>query len=72
MEVVYLISMSTRSYEIAFDCETFHLNFLSGTPSWVLFEQDCNGLAGWFGHKSDEEIETMLSSYLESSASIQK
>lgn len=58
-------------FAIAFDRETFHLNFLTGTPSWVLFDQDRNMLSSWFGHKSQEEVESMLSLYLGSAASIQ-
>lgn len=58
-------------FAISFDRETFHLNFLPGTPSWVLFDQDCNVLSSWFGHRSEEEVERMLSPYLGSAASVQ-
>ncbi|WP_299489161.1 hypothetical protein [Acaryochloris sp. IP29b_bin.137] len=63
--------LSYPRYAIAFDRETFHLNFLSGTPSWVLFDQERNVLSSWFGHRSEEEVESMLSPYLGSVASVQ-
>ena len=47
-------------FAIAFDRETFHINFLPGTPSWVVFDQEYNVLASWFGHKPEKEIENML------------
>ena len=58
-------------FAIAFDRETFHLNFLPGTPSWVLFDQDYNVLSSWFGHRSEEKVESMLSPYLGNAVSIQ-
>ncbi|MEO1180821.1 MAG: hypothetical protein AAFX51_08200, partial [Cyanobacteria bacterium J06636_28] len=51
-------------FEIAFDRKTFHRNFLPGTPSWVVFDQDCNMLVSWFGHKSEEEVESILGQHL--------
>lgn len=57
-------------FAIAFDRETFHLNFLPGIPSWVLLDQDCNILSNWFGHRSEEKVEHMLSPYLGSATSI--
>lgn len=58
-------------FAISFDRETFHLNFFPGTPSWVLFDQDCNILSSWFGPRSEEEVESMLSPYFENAVSIQ-
>ncbi|UJB69390.1 hypothetical protein HRE53_24055 [Acaryochloris sp. 'Moss Beach'] len=58
-------------FAIAFDRETFHLNSLPGTPIWILFDQDHNVLSRWFGHRSEEEVERMLSPYLGSAASVQ-
>ena len=57
-------------FAIAFDREIFHLNFLPGTPSWVLFDQDRNVLSSWFGHRPEEEVESLLSPYFENAVSI--
>lgn len=59
-------------FAIAFDRETFHRNFLPGTPSWVVFDQDCNMLVSWFGHKSEEEVESILGRHLESTTTHQQ
>ena len=59
-------------FAIAFDCETFHHNFLPGTPSWVVFDQDCNMLVSWFGHKSEEEIKSILGQHLGSTTNHQQ
>ncbi|MEM9213790.1 MAG: hypothetical protein AAGD25_05535 [Cyanobacteria bacterium P01_F01_bin.150] len=47
-------------FAIAFDHETFCLNSLPGTPTWVVFDGEYNILASWFGHKSEEEVENIL------------
>ena len=51
-------------FAIAFDRETFHRNFLPGTPSWVIFDQDYNVLTSWFGHKSEGEVDNILGKHL--------
>ncbi len=51
-------------FAIAFDRETFRINSLPGTPSWVAFDRDCNVLANWFGHQPEEEVESILHQYL--------
>lgn len=51
-------------FAIAFDRETFHRNFLPGTPSWVVFDRDYNMLASWFGNNSEEEVESILDQHL--------
>ncbi|MEM9092475.1 MAG: hypothetical protein AAGC93_27560 [Cyanobacteria bacterium P01_F01_bin.53] len=52
-------------FPVAFDRETFTLNPLQGTPSWVLFDADYNTLGGWFGHKSEAEINAVLEPFIE-------
>lgn len=47
-------------FAIAFDRETFHINSLLGTPSWAVFDRECNVLASWFGHKPESEVENIL------------
>lgn len=47
-------------FAIAFDRNTFHINSLPGTPSWVVFDHDYNVLASWFGHKPENEVERIL------------
>ncbi len=58
-------------FAIAFDVTTFHINFLPGTPSWVVFDQDYNVLASWFGHKSEEEVKSILCKHLGSATNHQ-
>lgn len=44
---------------------TFTLNQLRGIPSFILFNENYEILKHWFGHKQPEEMENILSSYLE-------
>lgn len=39
---------------------TFSVNQLSGTPSWILFDGDSNILTQWFGHKSETEVDAII------------
>ena len=59
-------------FAIAFDRETFRINSLPGTPSWVAFDQECNELVSWFGHKSEKEVESILYQHLGDATSHQK
>lgn len=59
-------------FAIAFDRETFRINSLPGTPSWVAFDRECNVLASWFGHQSEEEVESMLHQHLGNTVRHQK
>ena len=51
-------------FAIAFDQETFYLNALPGTPTWIMFDQEYNILANWFGHKPKSQIENILNRYV--------
>ena len=54
-------------FPVAFDRETFVLNRLQGTPSWVLFDADYSVLGGWFGHKPEAEVDAVLHRFIEKS-----
>lgn len=41
---------------------TFTVNNFAGTPTWVLFDENLEILAQWFGHKSAEETEWIIKS----------
>ena len=47
-------------FPVAFDRETFALNALPGTPTWICFDRDYNVLASWFGHKTELVVEQIL------------
>ncbi|NAS31828.1 hypothetical protein GTQ40_12645 [Flavobacteriaceae bacterium R38] len=49
----YLNTLQKISY-------TFTLNQLKGTPSFIIFDNDLNIQDSWFGHKSKNEIESLL------------
>ena len=53
-------------FAIAFDRETFYLNGLPGTPTWILCDHNGKVLDRWFGHKANAEVEKILHRYLES------
>jgi hemoglobin-like flavoprotein len=44
--------------------QTFRVNQLQGTPSWILFDQSLTILAQWFGHKSESDVEAILHRWL--------
>ncbi|NEQ51645.1 MAG: hypothetical protein F6K11_16150 [Leptolyngbya sp. SIO3F4] len=44
---------------------TFAVNQLQGTPSWILFDKDSTILAQWFGHKSETEVNAIITHVLE-------
>lgn len=52
-------------FPVAFDVETFHLNRLAGTPSWVVFDEECHILANWFGHQPEAYIESVIATIIE-------
>ena len=54
----HLVSQPLAAY-------TFTINQLRGTPSWLLFDSNYNLLREWFGHKSDSEVESILTQFLE-------
>ncbi|MEO1299521.1 MAG: hypothetical protein AAFW75_27845, partial [Cyanobacteria bacterium J06636_16] len=39
---------------------TFTLNQLRGTPSWILFDDELNILAQWFGHQPKPAVENLI------------
>lgn len=48
---------------LPFIAETFTLNQLSGTPSFIIFDNDYNLLQSFFGHEDKEVIELFLIHY---------
>lgn len=44
---------------------TFTINQLPGTPTWLLFDSNFIILEKWFGHKSDVEVEAILTQSLD-------
>lgn len=48
---------------LPFIAETFTLNQLSGTPSFIIFDNDYNLLQSFFGHEDKEVIEIFLNHY---------
>jgi hypothetical protein len=51
---------------------TFALNFLRGTPSFILCDQNLEILEQWFGHESDAKVFTRIDKYLQSDVAIAK
>lgn len=39
---------------------TFAVNGFAGTPTWIIFDENFEILAHWFGHKSAEETEWII------------
>lgn len=61
-----LISARKHYRSYPFIAETFTLNQLSGTPSFVIFDNHYNILQSLFGHRGKELIELFLQHYLTS------
>ena len=49
----------SRSEKIPY---TFSVNNFAGTPTWVIFDENLEILAQWFGHRSGEETEWIIRS----------
>jgi hypothetical protein len=49
---------------LPFIAETFTLNHLKGTPSFILFDEQFIIINSWFGHQSIETIRIQINSYL--------
>ncbi len=52
-------------FPVAFDTDTFYLNRLAGTPSWVVFDEEFNILANWFGHQPEAYVESVIATIIE-------
>ncbi len=39
---------------------TFRVNYLRGTPSWILFDGSSTILARWFGHRTESEVMSII------------
>ena len=50
-----------------FSATTFDTNDLRGTPSWILYDKECQIYGKWFGHESHKDIEAMVKKLLEMS-----
>lgn len=61
-----LISVRKHYRSYPFIAETFTLNQLSGTPSFVIFDNHYNILQSLFGHQDKDLIELFLQHYLTS------
>ncbi|MBX9850262.1 MAG: hypothetical protein K2X86_00720 [Cytophagaceae bacterium] len=44
---------------------TFSINQMKGTPTWVLFNEDLEILAQWFGHQPVEKMEENIKQHLQ-------
>jgi len=51
---------------------TFALNFLRGTPSFILCNRNLEILDHWFGHESEGKVSTRINKYLQSDVGIAK
>jgi hypothetical protein len=51
---------------------TFALNFLQGTPSFILCDRNLGILDRWFGHESEVRVFTRIDKYLQSDVAIAK
>jgi hypothetical protein len=49
---------------------TFALNFLRGTPSFILCDRNLEILDSWFGHESEAKVFTRIDKYLQSGVAI--
>lgn len=62
-KLTMLNSVKTYYSSLPFIAETFTLNQLSGTPSFIIFDNEYNLLQSFFGHEDKEVIEIFLIHY---------
>ncbi|PBJ15892.1 hypothetical protein [Flavobacterium sp. ACN6] len=62
-----LLIMKIKSYysQISFLAETFTLNQLQGTPSFIIFDNKYEILAQYFGHQSEDVLKMKLEEMLD-------